>query len=48
MLDFRNKSAIPVSDILSSIVSRLSESETESKQKKNQEKLDPVSSLINF
>ena len=33
MLDFQNKAEIAVSDILSSIVSELSESETESKQK---------------
>ena len=33
MLDFQSKSEIAVSDILSSIVSRLSESETESKKK---------------
>ena len=32
-LDFRNKSEIAVSDILCNIVSGLSESETESKQK---------------
>ena len=32
-LDFRNKSEIAASDILSSIVSGLSESETENKQK---------------
>ena len=34
MLDFQSKSEIAVSDILNSIVSRLSESETESKKKK--------------
>ena len=35
MLDFQSKSEIAASDILSSIVSRLSESETESKKKKS-------------
>ena len=35
MLDFQSKSKIGVSDILSSFVSRLSESETESKKKKS-------------
>ena len=40
MLDFRNKAEIAVSYILGSIVSGLSESETES-FKKNQEKLGP-------
>ena len=34
MFGFQSKSEIAVSDILSSIVSRLSESETESKKKK--------------
>ena len=48
MLDFRNKSEVAVSDILSSIVSGLSESETESKPKKNHEKLGLVSLLINL
>ena len=44
LLDFRNKSEIAVSDILSSIVSGLSASETESKQKSGETR--PVSLLI--
>ena len=44
-LEFQNKSEIAVSDRLSSFVSGLSESETESKQK-NQEKLGPISLLV--
>ena len=47
MLDIRNKPEIAVSDILSSIVSGLFESETKSKQK-NKGKLDPFSLHISF
>ena len=47
MLDFLNKPEMVVSDILSSVVRGISESETESKQK-NLEELDPVSLLLAF
>ena len=46
MLDFQNKSEIAVSDILSSVVSGLFESGTESKQKSGETRPGSIAYLL--